>query len=88
MGEWADYWHKDCETAPVAVVASPDDVAVARLNALEMAGVSEGELREQANSGLYSSTAARLAWMVISGPETARRSEPHVAAEHSDLASS
>lgn len=46
-------------------VADQEDVKAAISNALKRAGCSFDELAEQARSGHYSSTRARLAWMAI-----------------------
>ena len=46
-------------------VADEDDLRAAISNALKRAGCSFDELAEQARTGQYSSTRARLAWMAI-----------------------
>jgi hypothetical protein len=47
------------------LVASRDDLKIAISNALRRAGCTFDELAEQARTGNYSSTRARLAWMAI-----------------------
>jgi len=49
--------------------ASGDDLREAVRDALEVAGLTLDELREQARRGRFSSEDARLAWFVVSSVE-------------------
>lgn len=46
--------------------ATLEDVRVAAQSALDRAGLSEAELRDQASSGDFQSLSARLAWVIVS----------------------
>lgn len=46
--------------------ATLEDVRVAARAALDRAGLSEEELRDQASSGDFQSLSARIAWVVVS----------------------
>lgn len=50
-----------------AIRASAADVRIAADRALERAGLTEAELREQAARNDFESLQARLAWLVVSG---------------------
>jgi hypothetical protein len=54
----------DQSTTTVEVLDS-EDLKIAIANTLEMAGVSLGELREQACTGKFSSERASWAWFAI-----------------------
>lgn len=56
-------------TAVVAEEATLDDVRRSAQDALDYAGVTESELREQAHTGDFASLRARLAWVVVSALE-------------------
>ncbi|MBS0024492.1 hypothetical protein [Microbacterium paraoxydans] len=51
--------------------ASVDDVRVAAQAALDRAGVTEAELRDQARAGDFHSLSARLAWVIVSALDPA-----------------
>ncbi len=46
--------------------ASVEDVRVAAQTALDRAGLTEAELRDQARAGDFHSLSARLAWVIVS----------------------
>lgn len=58
----------------VAEEASPTDVRIAAERALERAGLSEDELREQARTDDFQSLTARLAWVIVSALDPAAAS--------------
>lgn len=51
--------------------ASVEDVRVAAQTALDRAGLTEAELRDQARAGDFHSLSARLAWVIVSALDPA-----------------
>jgi hypothetical protein len=51
----------------VVLVAGPEDTRAAIDNALRRAGCTFDELAQQARTGRFDSTAARMAWMAVGG---------------------
>lgn len=51
--------------------ASVEDVRVAAQTALDRAGLTEAELRDQARAGDFHSLSARLAWVIFSALDPA-----------------